>query len=272
MDLSSILGTLLSSDAISGVSQATHTSANDVQSVLSAAMPSLLQGAVAQSQDQATAESFATALADHSAADTSDLASFMNGVDLDDGAKIVQHLLGSNTSALTSQVAKQSSVTKAKTGSILSAAAPLLLSLLGQGTNASSSSVSTSMISSLMGGLLGGGQSQSSAGGSLLSSLLGGGQSQSSAGGSLLGSLLGGGQSQSQSGGGLLSGLMGALDTSAPSAVTQTKPKKKKTSSTSTTTAKKKKAASSSSAKKPSSKKDDSAADALGSILSNLLK
>ena len=131
MDINSLLGTLLSSDSVSGVSKATKADNNEVASVLNAALPLLLKGAKKQSEDKDTAESFATALLSHGKKDTSNLSSFLKNVDLDDGSKIIGHLLGKDDDSV-KKIAKTSGVSTKKTGDILSAAAPLLMSLLGQ--------------------------------------------------------------------------------------------------------------------------------------------
>jgi len=131
MDINSLLGVLLSSDSVSGVSKATKADNNEVASVLNAALPMLLKGAKKQSQDKDTAESFATALLSHGKKDTSNLSSFLKNVDLDDGSKIIGHLLGKDDDSV-KKIAKSSGVSTKKTGDILSAAAPLLMSLLGQ--------------------------------------------------------------------------------------------------------------------------------------------
>ena len=131
MDINSLLGTLLSSDSVSGVSKATKADNNEVASVLNAALPMLLKGAKKQSEDKDTAESFAAALLSHGKKDTSNLSSFLKNVDLDDGSKIIGHLLGKDDDSV-KKIAKSSGVSTKKTGDILSAAAPLLMSLLGQ--------------------------------------------------------------------------------------------------------------------------------------------
>ena len=131
MDINSLLGTFLSSDSVSGVSKATKADNNEVASVLNAALPMLLKGAKKQSEDKDTAESFATALLSHGKKDTSNLSSFLKNVDLGDGSKIIGHLLGKDDDSV-KKIAKSSGVSAKKTGDILSAAAPLLMSLLGQ--------------------------------------------------------------------------------------------------------------------------------------------
>lgn len=132
MDLSKLAGTLLSSDSISGLSNATGASGSDITSVLSKALPTLLKGANEQATNKKTSESFVTALSQHAKDDTNNLSAFLGNVDLSDGAKIIGHLLGSDKENIVSDIAEETGVSKAKTNSILSAIAPLLMSLLGQ--------------------------------------------------------------------------------------------------------------------------------------------
>lgn len=166
MDMSSLLGVLLSSDSVSGVSKATKADNNEVASVLNAALPLLLKGAKKQSEDKDTAESFATALLSHGKKDTSNLSSFLKNVDLDDGSKIIGHLLGKDDDSV-KKIAKSSGVSAKKTGDILSAAAPLLMSLLGQESAAKKSDSNVALelagallknvdVGDLIGDLLGG--------------------------------------------------------------------------------------------------------------------
>ncbi len=131
MDINSLLGTMLSDESVRSVSARTGASDDEVRSILSSALPAMLQGAQQQSAGSDTAQSFANALTQHGKDDTADLASFLGSVDMDDGAKIVAHLLGANGA---STVSEQAGVSSKKTDSVLSTAAPLLLALLGQET------------------------------------------------------------------------------------------------------------------------------------------
>ncbi|MBQ5490713.1 MAG: DUF937 domain-containing protein [Treponema sp.] len=157
MDASSILTTLLSSKSITGISKATDTSSADVSNILAAAVPALLQGAQKQTSGK-DAAGFTQALAEHAADSTSNITSFLKNVDLDDGSKILGHLL---TASATKAIAKESKTSESTTKSVLSAVAPLFMSLLGQQTSGSSANA----IGSLLGGLMGS---------SNLTSLLGG--------------------------------------------------------------------------------------------------
>ncbi len=132
MDITSMLGTIVSADSMNQISRAADVPTKDVQSVLLSALPSLLSGALGQASNQSTASSFAGALDQHSAGNTSNLGSFLSSVDLDDGAKIIGHLLGNSSNDVVSQAAEKSGLSLGQTLKILSIAAPLLMSLLGK--------------------------------------------------------------------------------------------------------------------------------------------
>lgn len=172
MDMNALMNALLSADSVGSMSQVSGASQADVKNVLAAALPQLLSGAQAQANGAQTAESFAGALADHAKADTSDLAAFMSQVDMQDGGKIIGHLLGDNASATAAQAADRAGLSAGQTAKILALAAPLLLSLLGQQTQQQSQQNNALGIGGLMSSLLGGGSSNSSSGGTDMASLL----------------------------------------------------------------------------------------------------
>lgn len=175
MDISALLSTMVSSDSIGNISKVTGAKKADVQSVLSAALPLLIEGAGKQAEGKDTVEGFTGALEQHAQNDTSDIKAFMKGVDLEDGAKIVAHLLGKKNESAQKSISKDSGVSGNQVGSIMAAAAPLLMSLLGQQSSSSSTETTQSAanptagligallknvdITSLLFGLLGGGSS-----------------------------------------------------------------------------------------------------------------
>ena len=165
MDVTSLLTGLASASNIKNIGKAADASPDDVKNVLAQAVPALLQGAAAQTKGDSAA-GFEQALSDHA----KDKGKTLN---LEDGAKIISHLLGSKASSTTGAIAKAAGVTKASATSILAAAAPLFMSLLGQQTSGTSGNA--------LGSLLGGLTSNVNVG-SLLGNLLGGASSASSAG------------------------------------------------------------------------------------------
>ena len=151
MDASSILTTLLGSSSVSNIGKACDTDTGTVSAVLAEAVPALLKGADKQAADKASAKSFASALADHAGVSTANLCTFMKNVDLDDGAKIIKHLLGSGAASTTKSIAKTAGTDAGTVSSILAAAAPLLMSLLGKSVG---SDTSADALSSLIGSVM----------------------------------------------------------------------------------------------------------------------
>ena len=203
MDLASLMKTMLSSDSIAQMSKKTGTSTDEVKSVLLSALPAMLSGVQGQANNQDTVAGFAGALDSHAKDDTSDISAFLSNVDIKDGEKIVGHLLGGDKAATTKAAATKAGLSNAATGKILGAAAPLLMSLLGQQfTQAAQAQPQAQNVQPL-----GGGQQAAPSGIGLLAGLLGGGQQPSAAQqsapqasglGGLLGSLLSGGQQPQQ--------------------------------------------------------------------------
>ncbi len=167
-DMTALLAQLLSSDAINGISKASNTSKTDVSNILAQALPTLLTGATSQANNAQTTSGFGKALVDHSKDDVSDLSAFFKNVDLNDGSKIVSHLLGGDTQKTTNALAKSTKTSSASTLAVLSAVAPLLMTLLGKQTTNKKNN-SNDLVSALAGQLLG-----SVDMGSLASALLGG--------------------------------------------------------------------------------------------------
>lgn len=155
MDINSLMSSLLSADSVSGLSQNTGVSAPDVQNVLAQALPMLLSGANQQAAESATSEGFAGALLQHAAKDTSDISAFLKDVDVEDGAKIIAHLLGQQTAQKKKEVSAKTGVSDQLTGEILAMAAPLLMSLLGQQTQAAQTADADASVGNLMTTLLG---------------------------------------------------------------------------------------------------------------------
>ena len=170
MDLQALMSTMLSEESIQNLGAKAEASPDEVRGVLGSALPLLLNGANAQATNQDTASGFLGALQQHAQDDASNVGSFLGGVDMADGAKIIGHLFGGNTGAQTQAVAQQAGVSQAKTGNILAAVAPLLLTLLGQQAASGSNSANNNAlgIGSLMGSLLGSGDMTS-----MLGSMLG---------------------------------------------------------------------------------------------------
>ncbi len=195
-----LISTLLGGDTVNTLSKTSGAKKADVESLIGAALPLMVSSMQKSAGTKKGEASLEKALSDHAGDDVSDVKSFLKNVDAQDGAKILEHLFGDNTKKTVSSLSKKAGTTKSQTTAILVQLAPLLLSLLGQQNQSSSSS-----LGSILGTLLGG--SSGDGGDSLFSALLGSGTSD--AAGSLIGNLLGSNSSSGSSvAGTLLSALM----------------------------------------------------------------
>ena len=209
MDLTTLMSALLSDNSLQSTAAKTDVDVSDVAGVLAAALPTMLNGANQQAQSEETAESFHEAVTEHAAKKPEE-------VDIEEGGKIVNHLLGDDADKIEKAIAKKTGLSKAKVALVLAAAAPLIMNMLGKQTT-SNNSTSAATTASLLGSLLGGG-SNSAASNALMTAALGAvlsnamGGSSSNASSSVLGSLLGANQQSNQinSSAALLGSLLGA--------------------------------------------------------------
>ncbi len=212
----SVLGKLVNADTLQALGQFSGTGEGDIQNVLATALPALLQGVENNAADAATAPGLEQALSDHAKDDTSDITSFLKNVDKEDSTKILAHLLGGDAAKVEKKAAKDTGLSNAQTAAILTACAPLLLSLLGQ--HGQSNAQGGGLLQALFGAPDNDDADNDGIGGELLGALLGGSSNNSGLGGALLGSLLGGsshsGNSNSNSGlgGAILDSLLGGDD------------------------------------------------------------
>lgn len=155
LDLGSIASTLLGSSSLNGIANSAGVSKKDVTQVLSSALPLLLQGAGKQSTGKSTAASFAQALEQHAGNSTSSISQFFKNVDLEDGAKIVSHLLGRSTNSTAKTISAKTGLDADQVATILAAAAPLIMSLLGKKTAQAKKTEKTSTTQDLAKALIG---------------------------------------------------------------------------------------------------------------------
>ena len=159
MDMNDIMKMLLTSGAAEQVSAQTGVSANEAASVIEDVLPMLLKGMQGQATNKTTQQSFLQALSDHSKNDTADLGAFIKNVDTDDGAKIVNHLLGEQKEEVAAKAKKKSGIDTKTVLKIMAILAPILMSKMGstaktaKATSKSSSSDMLDIVTGLMDGV-----------------------------------------------------------------------------------------------------------------------
>lgn len=155
MDIKSIVESLTKADILSNIAGASKTDAADAKSVIENAVSPLMKGALGSANLARVPD-----IVKKYAGSFPDLA---KNLDLADGKKLLGELLGRNEAATVSEISRASGVSEAKTGSILSAAAPLVANLLGNelqnGGDLSSLAadfMKNMNVTDLLGGLFGG--------------------------------------------------------------------------------------------------------------------
>lgn len=189
-------------------------SKNQIIALLAVATPLVISYLRNKSQDAKEAEALNNALdKDHDGSildDTSNLENRQN-----EGGSILSHIFGNEKNTVENQLSQNTGISMDKIGPILAMLAPVIMGYIGK--EKQQNNVGAGGLGDLLGGILGGAQSQAQAQQSnplndILGSVLGGGQSQASGNplNDILGSVLGGGQQQNQQNGGL-GGLLGGL-------------------------------------------------------------
>ena len=148
MDLTDLLtGTLAGQ-----IGKKAGVDADTVSTLLESALPTLLENMQDNSKSKSGAESLAKALADH-ADDDKDV----DEVDEEDGAKILQHILGRKSSTVTKNLAKVAGdIDVEQVTKVLAIAAPILLSTLGSQTKSKKKKNTDIDVADLLGDVLGG--------------------------------------------------------------------------------------------------------------------
>ena len=169
MDLTNILGALTGNDAVDAIAKNLKLDSNQVSSVITNALPSLLGAMQKNASTPGGAEALAKALGDH-AMNAGNIVNNLKGADLIDGSKILGHIFGGNLTNVLGGISKQTGVASNAVNNILASIAPSLLAILGK-QNGNSGAAG---LGGLLGALLGGGQNQSMGGLGGLGSILGG--------------------------------------------------------------------------------------------------
>ena len=129
--LETLLTSMTSSSSLDSMSRRTGGSNDQMAALITAALPILLRAMTANASTQSGAASLNEALGQHTGTGSEQFET----ADVDDGAKILQHILGRNSSSVMNGLSSQSGLSNDQVGSALSALAPVLLSSLSAASN-----------------------------------------------------------------------------------------------------------------------------------------
>ena len=200
--LSLLLSSLLTDSSVSALAKKTGLSATALKKLIPLAVPLLLKFLTSNASSESGALSLLGALSQHT--NQKALSDQINEADTEDGGKIIGHIFGNQSDAVTNRLAQQSGMSERDVSSALAGIAPALMSGLSAANHTVSAAPKVDLsdgidLSDLL-GMFAGAQSVQqvpqgqSYGGGLLSGLLGG---SSSGLGDLFGSMLGSSAQQS---------------------------------------------------------------------------
>ncbi|MDR2824541.1 MAG: DUF937 domain-containing protein [Prevotellaceae bacterium] len=166
-NLLDILNSDLGKQIVSGIGKQTGATQKETSSVLSSALPAMLDG-MHKNALQGGADGILNALGKHDGSILNNVTDFLGGGSqvATDGKGILGHIFGDQLGAVADGISKQSGVSKTKTSSILEMAAPIVMGYLGKQTK-SSGVKNGGGLASVLGGLL-----SSAGGGGIVTSLL----------------------------------------------------------------------------------------------------
>ena len=156
MDMETIMKMMLTSGALEQVSGMLGVDDKSAETAIKYVMPLLLQGMQSQMKSDDTKYGFLQALNDHSKQDTKDLKKAVKNVDVDDGYKIVKHLLGAEEEELAAKAKKKSGLDTKTILKIMAILAPILMSKMGQTAKKETAKSSSGDMMKVVGGLLDG--------------------------------------------------------------------------------------------------------------------
>ena len=131
--LETLLKSMTSSSSLDTMSRRTGGSNDQMAALITAALPILLKAMTENASTKDGAASLNEALSQHR--ETGSVAEQFETADIDDGAKILQHILGRNSSPVMNGLSRQSGLSNDQVGSALGALAPVLLSSLSVASN-----------------------------------------------------------------------------------------------------------------------------------------
>jgi hypothetical protein len=125
---------------------------DQVQQLAQIGLPALLQALGRNAATSEGAASLASALDQHQDDDVDDLDGFLNNVDREDGAKMLQHIFGGNNAIVENKLAQKTGIEMNQVSGLMAQLAPLLLGALAQ--QKKQQNVDQSGITDMLGGLL----------------------------------------------------------------------------------------------------------------------
>mgnify|MGYP003593027927 FL=1 len=136
MDIFKLLNEQMSdSDMLDKLGRSAGAGPSQVQQLAQMGLPALLQALGRNASTSEGAASLAHALDQHQDDDVDDLDGFLNNVDREDGAKILQHIFADKNAGIQNRLAQKTGLQTNQVMDIMAQLAPLLMGTLAQQKN-----------------------------------------------------------------------------------------------------------------------------------------
>ncbi|MBP1558248.1 MAG: DUF937 domain-containing protein [Oscillospiraceae bacterium] len=127
-----LLNQLITKDTIAQLAKSTKADEGQVESLLTSALPVLMQNMANNASTKEGKDSLAKALSQHAAqTNTTNVTTLLKQADTNDGEKILGHLLGGSKNDITDALAAKSGLSNKNTLMLLATLAPVLMGLVG---------------------------------------------------------------------------------------------------------------------------------------------
>lgn len=153
MDILELLsGQLDSEKVLQQLSKTSGADSGQVQKIVQMGLPALLESLGRNSKTEQGASSLAKALDSHKDDNVDNIEDFLKNVNMEDGSKIISHVLGGNKQKVQRNLAKQTGLEDNQVSNIMNQLAPLLIGTLGK--QKASNNVGSAGIESMISGLI----------------------------------------------------------------------------------------------------------------------
>lgn len=161
MDILSILNSLQDKQAVNELTKSIGGNSDQVKKAVELGLPMLMQAMNNNAKTPQGAAALAKALDQHKEDPVEDVLSFLKGVDVNDGKKILGHVFQQKTSSVKKNLAAQTGMSSNQVENLLAQLAPVVLGALGKEKNQKGVDANglTSMIPMIT-GLLGSGSNK----------------------------------------------------------------------------------------------------------------
>ena len=154
MDMTSLMELAIQSGALNQVSKKAGVTDKQAVEAMEVVLPLLIKGMQSQAKGKDTQQGFLQALNDHSKQDATDVNKFFKNMDVEDGAKIVNHLLGAKQEEVAAKAKKKSGLDTKTILKIMAILAPLLMSQMGKTAKTETAKSGSDDMSGVVGKLL----------------------------------------------------------------------------------------------------------------------